>query len=509
MASDVLPPILNMTAILTVIQSLSPKAREQLLNQMGIGSDDLRQLVGRALVPEQVFSEAERMKYSEYRAHKLLRLYVPPILLLLGTFGNIFSFLILRHKAMARQSTHHFLAALAVMDSLVLYIGLFRKWIGDLTGFDPQTQSEWLCKGIVTLGYTCSNVSVWIIVAVTVERYIVVCYPLKANMVCNVTRAKRVVVCLVALFLLVNLHFLWTSSITWQEGSNGERHSPQCSSQEGHEFLITAVWPWVDAMLYGFGPFLIILVLNIVIIVHVVRATSGRVILQNRGFPKSPARKTCTANGNHYQVMQLARSTSSVSVNSNSISSSSGNSNSSHNNNDNVKPNISYHSLAVPGPQANGHTNSNGAIAMSQRRGGGGCGGEVRGIKRPRTNTNVRLTVMLLTVSFTFLLTTLPMNVSVIAAAFWNRQAGDVATMSKFQLVFTVAELLMYLNHSVNFFLYCATGHKFRSEMVRMVCGKQRPSAAISDHSQHIFCSRACVASGFTEIRNTADETEL
>ncbi|XP_070202720.1 probable G-protein coupled receptor 139 [Littorina saxatilis] len=413
---------MNLSVILSVIESLSPEARRELLAKIGITSDDdLKQFLGQAMVPEHVHLEAERMQYPEYRAHKLLSLYVPPILLLLGTFGNVFSFLILRHKAMARQSTHHFLAALAVMDSLVLYIGLFRKWLGDLTGFDPQTQSEWLCKGIVTLGYTCSNVSVWIIVAVTVERYIVVCHPLKANRVCNVTRAKRVVVCLVALFLLVNLHFLWTSSITRQEGGNGERHSPQCSSQEGHEFLITAVWPWVDAMLYGFVPFLIILVLNIVIIVHVVRATSGRVILQNRGFIKSPA-SSC---------------------------------------------------------------------------------------RRLTSDTNVRLTVMLLTVSFTFLLTTLPMNISVIAAAFLNRQAGDVATMSKFQLVFTVAELLMYLNHSVHFFLYCATGHKFRSEMVRMVCGKQRPSAAISDHSQHILCSRACVASGSTKIRNTEIETEL
>ena len=84
---------------------------------------------------------------------------------------------------MARQSTHNFLAALAVMDSLVLYIGLCRKWLGEMTGFDPQAGAEWLCKVIVMLGYTCSDVSVWIIVAVTVERYIVVCHPLKANFV--------------------------------------------------------------------------------------------------------------------------------------------------------------------------------------------------------------------------------------------------------------------------------------------------------------------------------------
>ncbi|KAK7114891.1 hypothetical protein V1264_000872 [Littorina saxatilis] len=499
---------MNLSVILSVIESLSPEARRELLAKIGITSDDdLKQFLGQAMVPEHVHLEAERMQYPEYRAHKLLSLYVPPILLLLGTFGNVFSFLILRHKAMARQSTHHFLAALAVMDSLVLYIGLFRKWLGDLTGFDPQTQSEWLCKGIVTLGYTCSNVSVWIIVAVTVERYIVVCHPLKANRVCNVTRAKRVVVCLVALFLLVNLHFLWTSSITRQEGGNGERHSPQCSSQEGHEFLITAVWPWVDAMLYGFVPFLIILVLNIVIIVHVVRATSGRVILQNRGFIKSPARKTRTANGNHYRLVAISRSTSNFSINSNTVSISSSFSSNSNSTNDTIQNATSCNSLVVPGPRVNG------MVGASQRI-GRGCEGwrgrsKASSCRRLTSDTNVRLTVMLLTVSFTFLLTTLPMNISVIAAAFLNRQAGDVATMSKFQLVFTVAELLMYLNHSVHFFLYCATGHKFRSEMVRMVCGKQRPSAAISDHSQHILCSRACVASGSTKIRNTEIETEL
>lgn len=90
---------MNLSVILSVIESLSPEARRELLAKIGITSDDdLKQFLGQAMVPEHVHLEAERMQYPEYRAHKLLSLYVPPILLLLGTFGNVFSFLILRHK---------------------------------------------------------------------------------------------------------------------------------------------------------------------------------------------------------------------------------------------------------------------------------------------------------------------------------------------------------------------------------------------------------------------------
>ena len=103
MATGLLPDGLNVSSLLDVIRGLSPDDRDALFRKLGMGSEDeLRQLVGGVMLPAHVASEAERMQYPEYRAHRLLRLYVPPVLLLLGTFGNIFSFLILRHKVGAR-----------------------------------------------------------------------------------------------------------------------------------------------------------------------------------------------------------------------------------------------------------------------------------------------------------------------------------------------------------------------------------------------------------------------
>ena len=43
---------------------------------------------------------------DEYRAHRLLQLYIPPLIIILGTFGNVFAFVILRNKAMLKFSTY-------------------------------------------------------------------------------------------------------------------------------------------------------------------------------------------------------------------------------------------------------------------------------------------------------------------------------------------------------------------------------------------------------------------
>jgi len=50
----------------------------------------------------------------------------------------------------------------------------------------------------------------------------------------------------------------------------------------------------------------------------------------------------------------------------------------------------------------------------------------------------------------------------------------DLAFAAKLILVRTVCELLMYVNHSINFFLYCATGQKFRRQLCALWRSPQR-----------------------------------
>jgi len=58
-----------------------------------------------------------------------------------------------------------------------------------------------------------SDYSVWLIIAVTVERYVAVCRPLRAATVCRRRRAAAIMVVLVLTFLAINLHFIWTTGL--------------------------------------------------------------------------------------------------------------------------------------------------------------------------------------------------------------------------------------------------------------------------------------------------------
>ena len=377
----------NKTAVMKVIRQLTGSARQSLLEEAGVTSlEELESLLHQYTMRVENY-EQPYMRYAEFRMSKFLLLYVPPILIIIGTFGNMFAFLILRRRSMIKVSTYFYLACLAIADLFVLYVGLLRMWIGELTGMDLQNQAVWLCKLTVILGYIASDTAVWIIMAVTVERFIVVCYPFKANQMCNVPRAKKVILGLVLLMFGINLHFLWTVESV-EEVIDG-RNVVYCRAVEPYSTLVNEAWPWVDACIYSFLPFVFIIILNIMIIKQVVKAHRTRERMQS----------------------------------------------------------------------------------VSERQ-------KLEG--RRQNTEGTKLTIMLLTVSFSFLLTTLPMNVSLIVTTFWNQVLNDPHKVARFTLVKSITELLMYLNHSMNFFLYCATGKKFRQQIVRLLCRRESRNSWLS-----------------------------
>ena len=95
------------------------------------------------------------MRFTEYRIHKTILMYIPPIIIGLGTFGNLFAFIILKNRAMMKFSTYFFLMVMAVADTLVLYIGLFPLWIGAMS-FNPRDTADWTCKLSNAIGSTVS-----------------------------------------------------------------------------------------------------------------------------------------------------------------------------------------------------------------------------------------------------------------------------------------------------------------------------------------------------------------
>ncbi len=363
--------------------------------------------------------------YKHY--HDVLMTYIPPILLILGTFGNVLSFIILTRRPMRRVSTYLYLAVLSVMDTLVLQVGLLRLWIGTLTGVEIKNLASWVCKSVTALGYTVSDYSVWLILAVTVERYIAVNHPLKAHSMCNTRKATRVIVCVGTVIFAVNFHFFFTVGLQQSKdrshhvskGNNTTEIPMVCEANAGFEELMQ-YWQWVDAFLYSFLPFLILIVLNGRIIYKVMKAKASRDRMSGTGSTRSRS-----------MVVHYCGETKVLS---------------------------SPREAKVQSSSQEGST---------------------------------RLTVMLLTISFAFLITTLPVNVLMILSNYWNSQMDGMSpeekkhVVSRGLLLQTVTQLLMYTNHAMNFYLYCAAGQKFRQELCRLIRKRPRPGLSISAAATH------------------------
>jgi hypothetical protein len=77
--------------------------------------------------------------------------------------------------------------------------------------------------------------------------------------------------------------------------------------------------------------------------------------------------------------------------------------------------------------------------------------------------SHAKVTYMLLTVSFTWFFMTAPFALIIFL--------GNAETD---KIVKTIIFLLMYMNHSVNFFLYCLIGRKFRRELRELFTCKRK-----------------------------------
>ena len=92
---------------------------------------------------------------------------------------------------------------------------------------------------------------------------------------------------------------------------------------------------------------------------------------------------------------------------------------------------------------------------------------------------STRGTVMVVTVSVTFLILTTPTAVN-------NVVSGTYSLGQTYALYRAFMNLTQYLNHSINGVLYCTVGSKFRQEFFKIMCRKEKTmySINISNGSQ-------------------------
>lgn len=102
-------------------------------------------------------------------ATKTLKNVVPPIILAIGTVGNILSFLVLTRPKAKQFSTAVYLVALSVVDFIAFYTGLLRILVAGFFEVNVRRVSAVSCWVHIFLVYFSINCSSWLVCAVTLE----------------------------------------------------------------------------------------------------------------------------------------------------------------------------------------------------------------------------------------------------------------------------------------------------------------------------------------------------
>lgn len=136
----------------------------------------------------------------------VLNVYYTPLLVVLGTIGNLVSVFVFYSSKLRLQSTSQYLSALALSDTVFLF-QLLPPWLNavELNGLFHRNG---FCQFFIYASYVTCCLSAWLVVAFTVERFVAVLYPLRRNAVCSVTRARHIISTIAASALLLNVPIL-------------------------------------------------------------------------------------------------------------------------------------------------------------------------------------------------------------------------------------------------------------------------------------------------------------
>jgi hypothetical protein len=324
------------------------------------------------------------------------------ILLIFALIGNTLTILVMRSKRMQTTNTSLLLTSLAVADIIVLtlkfLINMQKLYKIPVYGF---------CIIIYILPDIAALTSYWLIITTTTERSIAVWFPLKVSTIITKKRCYGLILILISLFTMMGC----TQIVCLQPIPATPHYCGIKGVITGKcRYYIRYIYPWIKSAIMSWIPSMMGIVLNTLIIISLAKAGKKR--------------KTMT---NDYE----RKSVKMVSVDYSSDCSF-------------IKPNVERLQSIVS-------VNNFKKMPLLRR---------VGQTFQSQSSKERQITVMLCTVSITFVLFTLPYAIYELLR---KLNPNSLA----FQNRFIHRAVLFFIDclHATNFILYCLTGKKFRDEL--------------------------------------------
>ncbi|XP_010863977.1 thyrotropin-releasing hormone receptor b [Esox lucius] len=143
--------------------------------------------------------------------YKVVSTFVVFVICALGIVGNGMVIMVVLTTKHMRTPTNCYLVSLALADLIVLTAAGLPNITDSIFGTWVYGHSGCLC--ITYLQYLGINASSCSITAFTVERYIAICHPIKAQFLCTLSRAKKIILYVWVVTLLYSVMWLYLSDV--------------------------------------------------------------------------------------------------------------------------------------------------------------------------------------------------------------------------------------------------------------------------------------------------------
>ncbi|XP_070809213.1 thyrotropin-releasing hormone receptor-like [Pituophis catenifer annectens] len=193
----------------------------------------------------------------------------------IGIIGNAMVVTVVLTTRDMRTPTNCYLVSLAVADLIVLVAA-------GLPNISDSLAGTWIygfagCLGITYFQYLGINASSWSITAFTVERYIAICHPMKAQTMCTVSRAKRITA---FVWILTSVYCMLWFFLVDVAANNSQQL--ECGYKVSRNLYLPIYL--LDFTLFFITPLLLTTVLYGLI---------GKVLLQSHALHQPPAQGEC------------------------------------------------------------------------------------------------------------------------------------------------------------------------------------------------------------------------
>ena len=436
-----------------------------------------------------------------------IHLYVYPLFILMGIFGNSLScFIMFINVRRSGYPTSLYLTVLALVDCLFLLGSAVPDWISQIQfTLDIKHLSDLSCRFVYWFGNFTTHLSAGLVVGVTVERFIAVQYPLIAHKLNTVTHTRIALIILILFFFLLDSpvfflvkHFTDSVHIVFSCPNDTRVHyerrdTNRCVSANDR---YGQVWVCVDFTVYTLLPFLMIVTLNSLIIRRLIDAQRFRQRMfrfsndsvrqdqyEIKYRPHSHSHQLIEISDKYSRYSRRFRSVPETKPLAKMLSPQSG----LFSCNVDVSIVCLFLFLGQHEERRRRYSTKQSSISTelstlsSEIKTRSQHHLEISSIRpKPSANishsNNTRLTILLLFVSFSFLVLTLPavlLNLILSRRSSWTHPSLQVISIDdnhdqRTTLFYTIARLFMIINHSINFILYFVFGKRFRRDVKQL-----------------------------------------